>query len=220
MRRMFVLTMALAAAAAAPAAAQLLAGMPAWNSPKGGAGVTISADYGLPSDEAGGGNAYGIRGTFGFSKFTIAAGYSGYEADGAADRLSSFGAGAAFRLLGGALNPVNVNIVGGIGTTGDVPFDSLTTFTLKDVKTYYAGAGASVNLPVPGFAIEPYISVTNRWNSASGVDTESDIGWTLGANVGLGMFGLHVAYDSQDLGGTTRGVLGLGAHIGFGVPGM
>ena len=83
MRRMFVLTMALAAAAAAPAAAQLLAGMPAWNSPKGGTGLTLSADYGLPNDDAGGGDAYGIRGSFGFSKFTIAAGYSGYEADGA-----------------------------------------------------------------------------------------------------------------------------------------
>ena len=216
MRRMFVLTMALAATAAAPAAAQLLAGMPAWNSPKGGTGLTLSADYGLPNDDAGGGDAYGIRGSFGFSKFTIAAGYSGYQADGAADRLSSYGAGAAFQLLGGALNPINVNIVGGIGTTGDVQVAALT----KDIQTYYVGAGASVNLPVPGFAIEPYISVTNRWNAATGETTESDIGWTLGANVGLGMFGLHVAYDSQDFAGTTRGVLGFGAHIGFGVPGM
>jgi hypothetical protein len=75
-------------------------------------------------------------------------------------------------------------------------------------------------LPVPGFAIEPYISVSNRWNAASGFDTESDIGWTLGANLGLGLLGLHVAYDSQDFAGTTRGVLGLGAHISFGAPGM
>ena len=42
MRRTFVLTMTIAAAAAAPLAAQILAGMPAWNSPKGGAGVTLS----------------------------------------------------------------------------------------------------------------------------------------------------------------------------------
>ena len=219
MRRMLVLTMTLAATAAAPVTAQLLAGMPAWNSPKGGTGLTLSADYGLPDNEAGGGDAYGIRGSFGFSKFTIAAGYSGYQADGAADRLSSYGAGAAFQLMGGSLSPVNVNLVGGIGTTGDVSFDSLTS-TLKDLKTYYAGAGASVNLPVPGFAIEPYLSVTNRWNAATGQNTESDIGWTLGANVGLGMFGLHVAYDSQDRGGTTGGIIGFGAHVSFGVPGM
>jgi hypothetical protein len=99
---MLVLTMALAATAAAPVAAQLLAGMPAWNSPKGGTGLTLSADYGLPNSDAGGGDAYGIRGSFGFSKFTIAAGYSGYQADGAADRLSSYGAGPR-TLLGGAL---------------------------------------------------------------------------------------------------------------------
>ena len=216
MRRMLVLTMALAATAAAPVAAQLLAGMPAWNSPKGGSGVTIYADYGLPSDEAGGGNAYGLRGSVGFGAFTIAAGYAGYEADGATERLSSYGAGAAFRLMGGSLAPLNINLIGGFGTTGNVP----ATVGEIDISTYYAGAGASVTLPVPGFAIEPYLSVSNRWNAASGFDTESDIGWTLGANLGLGLFGLHVAYDSQDFAGTTRGVLGVGAHVSFGVPGM
>lgn len=210
MRRMFVLTMALAATAAAPVAAQLLAGMPAWNSPKGGSGVTISADYGMPSNDAGGGSAFGARASLGLGPFSVTAGYAGYKADGATDRLSSYGAGAAFRLLGGALNPLNVNLVGGVGTTGDT----------LDIKTYYAGAGASVSLPVPGFSIEPYISVTNRWNAATGLNTESDIGWTLGANVGLGMLGLHAAYDSQDFGGTTRGVLGIGAHISIGVPGL
>lgn len=216
MRRMFVLTIALAAATAAPAAAQLLAGMPAWNSPKGGAGVTISADYGLPNSDAGGGDAYGIRGSFGMGTFTIAAGYSGYQADGAADRLSSYGAGAAFRLLGGSLNPINVNVVGGIATTGNVP----ATVGEIDIQTYYAGAGASINLPLAGFGIEPYLSVTNRWNAASGTDTESALGWTLGANVGMGMWGLHVAYDSQDRSGTTGGIVAFGAHIGFGAPGL
>ena len=152
MRRTVVLIIALAAAAAMPATAQLLAGMPAWNSPKGGSGLTISGDYGLPGDDAGGGNAYGLRGSVGFGALTIAAGYSGYEADGATDRLSSYGAGAAFRLMGGPLAPLNLNIVGGIGTTADVPLASLT---VNDVQTYYAGAGASITLPVPGFALEP-----------------------------------------------------------------
>jgi len=216
MRRMFVLTVTLAVAAAAPATAQLLAGMPAWNSPKGGTGVTISGDFGMPSNDAGGGSAFGARGSLGLGKFTVAVGYSGYKADGATDRLSSYGAGAAFRLLGGALNPLNVNVVGGIGTTGNVP----TGLGTIDVKTYYGGAGASVSLPVPGFSIEPYISVTNRWNAASGADTESDLGWTLGANVGLGLLGVHVAYDSQDLAGTTISTLGIGAHVSLNVPGL
>ena len=219
MRRMFVLTMALAAAAAAPAAAQF-AGMPVWNSPKGGTGLTISGDYGKPSDDAGGGNAFGARAAVGFSRLTLTAGLSSVEPKDASDRSTSFAGTVALRLIGGALLPVNVNAIAGAGTAQDVPLDLLTT---ADITTIVAGGGVSVTLPVPGFSIEPYLSVTNRWNRVSVLgtsDTESDIGWTLGANVGLGMFGLHAAYDSQDRGGTTGGILGVGAHIGFSVPGL
>ena len=43
-----VMILALAASAASPAAAQWF-GMPAWNSPKGGTGITVSGDYGKPT---------------------------------------------------------------------------------------------------------------------------------------------------------------------------
>jgi hypothetical protein len=114
---------------------------------------------------------------------------------------------------------VNVNAIAGAGTAQDVPLGVLTT---ADITTIVAGGGVSVTLPVPGFSIEPYLSVTNRWNKYTGLDTESDIGWTLGANVGLGLLGLHAAYDSQDRFGPagTAGVLGVGVHIGFSVPGL
>lgn len=216
MRRMFVLTMALAAAAAAPAAAQF-AGMPVWNSPKGGTGLTISGDYGKPSNDAGGGNAFGARAAVGFSRLTLTAGLSSFEFEGASSRTTSFAGTVALRLIGGALLPVNVNAIAGAGTAQDVPLGLLTT---ADITTIVAGGGVSVTLPVPGFSIEPYLSVTNRWNKYTGLDTESDIGWTLGANVGLGLLGLHAAYDSQKRFGTTGGVLGVGAHIGFSVPGL
>ena len=214
MRRTFVLTMALAAAAAAPAAAQF-AGMPVWNSPKGGTGLTINGDYGKPSDDAGGGNAFGARVAVGISRLTLTAGLSSFEFEGASDRSTSFAGTVALRLIGGALLPVNVNAIAGAGTAQDVPLGLLTT---ADITTIVAGGGVSVTLPVPGFSIEPYLSVTNRWNKYTGLDTESDIGWTLGANVGLGLLGLHAAYDSQKRFGTTGGVLGVGAHIGFSVP--
>jgi hypothetical protein len=195
--------------------------MPVWNSPKGGTGLTISGDYGKPSDDAGGGSAFGARAALGFSRLTVSAGLSSYEPEGASERITSYGATLAIRLIGGALLPVNVNIIGGAATTSDVSL-GLTT---GDLTTIVAGGGVSVTLPVPGFSIEPYLSVTNRWNRVSALgtsDTESDIGWTLGANVGLGMFGLHAAYDSQDRFGTagTAGVLGVGAHIGLTIPGL
>lgn len=201
---------------AVPASAQL-AGMPVWNSPKGGSGVQIAADYGMPSDEAGGGNAYGLRAGLGLGAFGIGAGYSSWEPDGATDRTNSFAAVATFRVIGGALSPLNVNIIGGASTTQDV---TSGTVTLDQFSTYVAGAGASIMLPIPGFGIEPYLSVTNRWNKPQGGGTQSDIGWTLGANVALGMLGVQVAYDAQDRGGATGSVLGIGAHIALGVPGL
>lgn len=210
MNRVFSSVLALALVAT-PAAAQL-AGMPMWNSPKGGAGFTISGDYGMPSDDAGGGSAFGARAAFGISKFTLGLAYANYEPDGASEATQSIGGNLAFRVIGGSLNPLNVNIIGGGATTAELT----GPVSFSQVGTFWAGAGASLSLPL----IEPYITLSNRWNTPSGSDTESDFGWTIGANATMGMFGLHLAYDSQDFGGTTRGVFGAGLHVSFGVPGL
>lgn len=217
MRRIYVLTIALMAAAVVPAVAQLT-GMPVWNSPKGGTGVTISGDYSKPSDESGGGYAFGARAALGLGRIRIEAGAASWEPEGLNESNTSFGATAALRLVGGALMPVNVNVIAGAATASDLNV-GLTT---ADLTTIVAGGGVSVSLPTPGFSIEPYLSVTNRWDKLSGADTESAIGWTLGANLGFGMLGLHVAYDSQERFGNTKsgGILGIGAHIGIGVPGL
>jgi len=66
---------ALAAFAAAPAAAQW-AGMPVWNSPKGGTGVTINGDVGLPNTDAGKGTAFGARGMLGLANLKIRIGFA------------------------------------------------------------------------------------------------------------------------------------------------
>src|SRR5215472_9093971 len=68
---------ALAIGGAAPASAQLL-GMPVWNSPSGGSGLTISGDYGKPNNSAGGGNAFGGRATLGFGMLSVTAGVDNY----------------------------------------------------------------------------------------------------------------------------------------------
>ncbi len=215
--RRIVACMIVLGLAAGPVSAQL-AGMPVWNSPKGGSGIRIAADYGMPSDEAGGGNAYDLRANLGLGALGIGAGFSSWEPDGAPERTSSFAATATFRVIGGALSPLNVNLIGGASTTQDITSGNVTT--LPKISTYLAGAGVSIMLPIPGFGIEPYLSVTNRWNAPEGESTRSDIGWTLGANVALGMLGVQVAYDAQDRNGATGSVLGIGAHIALGVPGL
>ena len=201
---------ALAVTMATPAAAQW-AGMPVWNSPKGGTGITISGDYARPNADAGKGNAFGARGTVGLGSLSLTAGFASWNPEGTAPTAKSVGGDAAFRVIGGTLLPVNVNLlVGGARTTAS-GFPGLTTLV--------AGGGVSVSLPTPGISIEPYVSLANRWHRVSG-STDSNFGWTIGANLGFGgIFGAHVAYDSESLGGgNTAGIIGVGAHLALKVP--
>jgi len=213
MKRIAVL-MTMIAGAASPAVAQWQ-GMPAWNNPKGGTGVTINGDLGVPNTDAGKGTAFGTRGTLGLANISFTAGIASWKPKGASASSTSVGGVAQFRAIGGSLIPIALNIQLGAGTasaiSGTVPRPKMTNIL--------AGAGLSVNVPTPGLSIEPYLSVSNRWHKPSGGSTESNIGWVLGANVGFGMLGLHVAYDSEKLnGGGTAGVLGIGAHIALKAP--
>jgi hypothetical protein len=209
MKRIAVLAI-LFACAATPAMAQW-AGMPVWNNPKGGTGVTIDGDLGLPNSNGGKGTAFGARATLGIANISLTAGLSSWKPSGATSSTTSVGGVAQFKVIGGSLIPVAVNIQLGGGTTNAVG-------TQPKVTMLVAGAGVSVNVPTPGLSIEPYLSVGNRWDKASGSTTQSNVGWVVGANVGFGMLGLHFAYDSQKLGGVTRGIIGIGAHVALKAP--
>lgn len=202
---------ALVAFAAAPAAAQWL-GMPVWNSPKGGTGVTISGDFGMPNANGGKGTAFGARGSLGLANLQLTAGISNWKPDGAAESFTSIGGNAGFRVIGGSLLPVAINLQVGAATTG-------AANTLPSQTRLTAGGGIAVSVPTPGISIEPYLSLTNRWYKFSGISgTNSNFGWTLGANANFGMLGFHVAYDSESFGGGTAGIIGIGAHIALKAP--
>jgi len=199
---------------AATAAAQWQ-GMPVWNNPKGGTGITINGDVGFPNTDAGSGEAFGARATLGFTNLAVTAGLASWKPDGAGSSTTTWGGVASLRAIGGSLMPVALNIQVGAGTGSEIT----GTVTLPKTTNYFVGAGVSVNVPTPGISIEPYLSVSNRWHSPSGGSTESNIGWVLGANVGFGMFGVHLAYDSESYGsGTTAGVFGIGAHFSLSAP--
>jgi hypothetical protein len=198
---------------AAPATAQFL-GMPVWNSPKGGTGVTISGDMGLPSAEAGKGTAFGGRATLGLANLSITAGLSTWTPEGFDEAITSFGGNAAFRVIGGSLMPVAINLIAGAAHSAE----SGTGISTRPSSTsIIAGAGVSAGLPTPGISIEPYVSLTNRWVAASG-DTESAFGVTFGANLGFGMLGVHLAYDTVSEGGASASIFGVGAHFSLRAP--
>jgi len=211
MKRMLTV-LAAAAFTAAPLAAQSL-GMPNWSSPKGGTGVTISGDLAMPNTDYGKGTAYGARATLGLANISLTAGLASWKPKGLPDNFTSVGGQAAFRVIGGSLIPVALSLQAGVARVGKANGDSaLTRIGL--------GGAVSVNVPTPGLSIEPYLAVSNRWYKRSGVSgTESNIGWTIGANVGLGMLGLHLAYDSENAGaGSTLGVFGIGVHFSLKAP--
>jgi hypothetical protein len=215
MTRTSLFVTVLATVLALPAAAQWN-GMPIWNNPKGGTGVTIDGDLGFPNSDLGNGTAYGARATLGLTNLSLTAGVSSWKPDGAGSSTTTWGGVAGLRVIGGSLMPVALNVQGGAGTGSEIT----GTVALPKMTNYFLGAGVSVNVPTPGITIEPYLSVSERWHSPSGGSTESNFGWVLGANVGFGMFGVHLAYDSEKLGGgSTAGVFGIGAHFSLSAPG-
>ena len=211
MKRMLA-SLAATAFAVAPLAAQSL-GMPNWSSPKGGTGITISGDLAMPNADLGKGTAFGARGSVGLANITLTAGMASWKQKGASDSRTSYSGQAAFRVIGGSLIPVSISLQVGAAHAGATNTDSAST-------RLGLGGAVSVNVPTPGLSIEPYLAVNNRWYKVSGSSgTQSNIGYTLGANVGFGMLGLHLAYDSENLGGgATGGILGIGVHVALKAP--
>src|SRR2546428_453383 len=89
-----------------PAAAQWT-GMPVWNDPKGGTGITVSGEYGRPDGaygqgNAGKGNAWGGRAALGVGTVTLTAGVATYKAEGSSDAPTAVGGQAGVRVIGGS----------------------------------------------------------------------------------------------------------------------
>ncbi len=202
--------LALAAFVTAPAAAQWL-GMPVWNSPKGGTGITINGDWGRPDSTSGKGNAFGGRASLGLGTLTLTAGVASYKPENATSSITSYGGNAAMRVIGGSLIPVSINLqVGAARSDSSSAARPATTSVI-------GAAGLAISLPTPGFSIEPYVSPGFRYRHASGTG-KTNFGYTIGANVSFGMFGVHAAYDYEHVSGGHIGILGLGANLAIKVP--
>ncbi len=214
-----LLILGFVACLATPLTAQWL-GMPAWNSAKGGTGVTFYGDYGAPNDSALSGHAFGGRAALGVGTITLTAGVASWKPGGQNARATSYGATAAFRLIGGSLIPVSVNLQVGAGhnARGTSGADTVPAST-----TVLGAVGFSVPLPTPGISIEPYFSPGIRYHKVSDVlagakDHDTNFGWVIGGNFSFGLVGIHVAYDSEKFDNGTHGVLGVGADVGLRLP--
>src|SRR6266446_6153209 len=202
---------------ATPAAAQWL-GEPTWNHPNAGSGFTIYGDYTKPNSDVGGGNTFGGRVALGAGVFTLTGGVSSWKSDLVSDRITTIGGTATFRLIGGSLIPVAVNLQLGGGHSMEI---TSSTVAAPVQTMLFSAVGLSVPLPTPVVRVEPYVSPGIRYHHYSNVaagaaDHETHFGWVVGGNLEFGPIGIHLAYDSEKFDdGTRHGVFGVGASLGL-----
>lgn len=185
-------------------------------------GVGIYADVGFPNDRAGGGHAYALTGKAGLGVLGFTGTLASYNPDGA-DASVVVGATINYRIFGGPLVPLAVNLQGGIGYYSpdtDSPFGSLDTDLHLPV-----GVGFALTIPNPVLAIRPWLAprldITTRSAEGGESDTQTDFGLSGGLELNtLSGFGLHAIYDVVFADGGKPGVFGIGAHYTFRVPGL
>jgi len=215
MKRAVVFFLVLAFVPAATLAAQWT-GMPVWNDPTGGTGIVLAADWGMPNADAGNGDAYGGRVSLGLGTVTLTGGVASYKPDGYNDATTTYGGQLAFRLIGGSLSPVAVNLQVGAGTSGAI---TSGTTPYPHVTTVIGAMGISVPLPTPGVSIEGFFSPGARYHEftdrGSGLPNTSTtkFGYSVGGNLGFGTLGIHLVYDYEKTDAGSNGIFGLGLHF-------
>src|SRR3989442_4069030 len=105
MKRSALIVAVSAVLVVAPAAAQWT-GMPVWNDPKGGTGITISGEYGRPDSAYGKGNAWGGRAALGVGTVTLTAGVAPHKPQGPSDAPTPGGGPGAVPGIRGSPFPV------------------------------------------------------------------------------------------------------------------
>jgi opacity protein-like surface antigen len=217
----------------AGAAAQLNS-LPVFVSPKGGTGLTLAVDYGRGLNDASGQNtAWAARATIGLTALTVGAGIGTVNPQVSfsdRDAELQYMGNAALRIFGGPLVPVAVNIHAGLG------FLQREVGTGVDRRVYNVpvGVAAALNVPTPGFSIEPWIAPrfqVTRHEQGGDSDHQTGFGLSAGVNVGFANgLGIHGAVDWTDLGAASLvspgdiadvspAVLGIGLQYGFRLPG-
>jgi len=187
-----------------------LVGMPVWNSPKGGTGLTIAGDFGSPDSAGGNGSTYAGRAVLGLSALTLSATVGVLNPDGAGANVTQYGGTAALRLIGGSLIPLSVNLQG-----GGARFSASGIHTTRGTLAM----GFAIDVPMPFVSIEPWVAPGIRvtHTGASGIiasQTSTKFGVAGGLTIGLGMLGLHAALDYESLpGGGHSKTIGIGAHL-------
>ena len=185
-------------------------------------GVGIYADIGFPNDEAGGGRGYALTGKAGVGVIGFTGTLASYDPEGA-DASVAVGATVNYRIFGGPLVPLAVNLQAGIGYYAP---DTGSPFDFADSDLHFpVGVGFALTIPNPVLAIRPWLAprldITTRKIEGGDTNTDTEFGLSGGLELNtLSGLGLHASYDAVFAESGTPGVFGIGAHYSFRVPGL
>jgi len=210
---------ALPLVAGATAARAQLAGIPVYFNPRGGTGIGVAANLGFPDNNAGGGTAYGVAGSFGAGPVTLTGMVGAWKGTGFASAQTSYGGDIAYRIFGGGLLPVALAVQAGYGSI-KIPA-GLGTVTQNTIPV-----GVGLSLDPPLFPLKPWIAPRMEFYSGGGVSASAfRVSAGVNFNLLLGL-GLHAAVDwgkvpsKIDPATPSTLVIGVGAHFNFHVPMM
>jgi hypothetical protein len=189
-------------------------------------GLTLAADLGLPSGDAGKGWAVGASGTLGLGPLGVTGSVARWDPRDV-DAFSSVGATANLKIFGGPLIPLSVTAQAGLayGTVDvDVPtLDPHRPILSVDGKAWHfpLGVGFALTIPNPVLAIKPWVApridVVRSSPEVGDSDTDSNFGVSGGIDLSfLSGLGIRAMYDRVWAGdGVSPSILSLGISWGL-----
>jgi opacity protein-like surface antigen len=207
------------AVTASPMVAQLM-GNPVYA--PGGSGLTLALDHGAGLNDASGKtDFFGGRAELGLPIIRLGAGFGVYDTKVAgADKETALAGNVALQILGGPVLPVSVSLFAGVGyLKTSVGGSDQTSLSVP------IGLALSVNIPTPGFSIDPWVAPRLQITRTSDITSDTDV------NFGLtGGLGAHVALDYVVVSAPTGSALsssdlspvlfGIGIHYTISLPGV
>jgi len=204
MRRSSLLALLAASVLSTTAQAQIL-GLPVYNHGVG-SGISANGDIPFPNDKHidANGTVYAVTGGASLGPIGLTATFANSAPDGG-DSHNAFGATANFKLFGGPLLPIGINLQAGAAWT-TIPGANIGGTDL-DVVSVPVGIGITASIPTPGLSIKPWIAPRVQYTRSTGDldDSETDFGLSAGINFGL-LMGLNgrVAYDYVNANNDTK----------------
>ena len=193
-----------------------LPGIPVYNTVVA-TGLTLAGDVAFPNDNSGLSTSYGATGALGLGIFGFTASLGATKVDATGQTEVSFGGTANWKIFGGPLIPLALNLQGGAAYwEADFPG---TPSKIKNLRVP-VGISATLTIPTPGMAIKPWIAprVEYRRSEPDGQNSvdHTDFAWSAGIELAfLGGLGVHAAYDWLRSDGVTSSTVGVGASFGL-----